>query len=59
VAPAAATVVSCLEPVFATAWSIVFRTESLTLVTLGGGALVIGAILLLTRGGGPAAQPAA
>jgi drug/metabolite transporter (DMT)-like permease len=59
VAPAAATVVYCLEPVFATAWSIVFRTESLTLVTLGGGALVIGAILLLTRGGGPAAQPAA
>jgi drug/metabolite transporter (DMT)-like permease len=49
VSPAVASVVYCLEPVFATAWSIVLGTESMTWLTLGGGGLVVLAMVRLAR----------
>jgi drug/metabolite transporter (DMT)-like permease len=49
VSPAVASVVYCMEPVFATMWSVFFRTESLTLLTFLGGGLVILAMLRLVR----------
>jgi drug/metabolite transporter (DMT)-like permease len=45
--PAVASVVYCLEPVFATAWSVVLGTEAITRLTLGGGGLVILAMIRL------------
>jgi drug/metabolite transporter (DMT)-like permease len=49
VSPAVASVVYCLEPVFATAWSVVLGTESLTWLTLTGGGLVVVAMVRLAR----------
>jgi len=59
VSPAVASVVYCLEPVFATAWSVVLGTESLTWLTLAGGGLVVLAMIRLARAVGersPAAR---
>jgi drug/metabolite transporter (DMT)-like permease len=50
VSPAVASVVYCLEPVFATTWSVILGTESITWLTLTGGALVIVAMVRLGRG---------
>lgn len=50
IAPAIATVVYCLEPVFGTMFSVVLRAESLTLATLAGGAIIIGAVVVIARG---------
>jgi drug/metabolite transporter (DMT)-like permease len=47
VSPAVASVVYCMEPVFATMWSVLFGTESMTLLTLCGGGLVVLAMLRL------------
>jgi drug/metabolite transporter (DMT)-like permease len=47
VSPAVASVVYCLEPVFATAWSVVIGTEAITSLTLGGGGLVVLAMVRL------------
>jgi drug/metabolite transporter (DMT)-like permease len=52
VSPAVASVVYCLEPVFATAWSVVLGTESITWLTLTGGGLVILAMVRLARAQG-------
>ena len=49
VAPATATVIYCLEPVFAMLFSLAFRTESLTLTTVAGGAMVLIAVLVVAR----------
>jgi drug/metabolite transporter (DMT)-like permease len=49
VSPAAAAVIYCMEPVFATAWSVVLGTESLTWLTLAGGGLVVLAMVRLAR----------
>jgi drug/metabolite transporter (DMT)-like permease len=49
VSPAVASVIYCLEPVFATVWSVVLGTESLTWLTLAGGGLVILAMVRLAR----------
>jgi drug/metabolite transporter (DMT)-like permease len=49
VSPAVASVVYCMEPVFATMWSVLFRTESMTMLTFVGGGLVILAMLRLAR----------
>jgi drug/metabolite transporter (DMT)-like permease len=49
VSPAVASVVYCMEPVFATMWSVFFRTESMTLLTFVGGGLVILAMVRLAR----------
>lgn len=49
VSPAVASVVYCMEPVFATMWSVFFRTESITMLTFAGGGLVILAMLRLAR----------
>jgi drug/metabolite transporter (DMT)-like permease len=60
VSPAVASVVYCLEPVFATAWSVVLGTESLTWLTLGGGGLVVAAMVMVARAVGrqsPDVQP--
>lgn len=48
--PATATVVYCLEPVFGTAFSVAFGTESLTHATLAGGAVIVAAVLTVARG---------
>jgi drug/metabolite transporter (DMT)-like permease len=47
VSPATACVIYCLEPVFATLWSAGFRTEQLTAITVVGGAVILGAVLLV------------
>lgn len=49
IAPAAATVVYCLEPVFATAYSGVLGAEAITLFTLAGGGIILLAVLLIAR----------
>lgn len=49
VSPAVASVVYCLEPVFATAWSVVLGTEAITWLTLTGGGLVVLAMMRLAR----------
>jgi drug/metabolite transporter (DMT)-like permease len=49
IAPATAAVVYCLEPVFGTLFSVAFGTELLTGVTLVGGAIILGAVLLIAR----------
>lgn len=50
VAPATAAVIYCLEPPFATAFSVLFRTESVTRWTAAGGITVLVAVLIVTRG---------
>lgn len=54
ISPSAASVIYCLEPVFATVWSVAIGTESLTAITVLGGAVVLFAVLLVVRFG---AQP--
>lgn len=49
IAPAAATVIYCLEPVFATIFSAALGAETLTLTTLLGGAIVLSAVFLVAR----------
>ncbi|MGE5608395.1 MAG: DMT family transporter [Bacillota bacterium] len=46
VSAATASVIYCLEPVFATLWSCGFRTEKLTSVTSAGGAVILVATLI-------------
>src|SRR5437773_870899 len=50
VSPAMASVVYCLEPVFATLFSVLFGMEALTVMTIGGGAVILGAVLIVARG---------
>ena len=57
--PATATVVYCLEPVFGTAFSVAFRTESLTPATVLGGAVIVAAVLTVARGPRTSAAAAA
>lgn len=57
-APATASVVYCLEPVFALAFSVLFQTERLTLATGLGGASILAAVLLAARQEEPAAASA-
>lgn len=59
IAPATATVVYCLEPVFGTIFSVFFGTESLTASTVLGGAIILSAVLLIARGPRPVAAAAA
>ena len=49
IAPATAAVVYALEPVFGTLFSIIFHTEVLTKVTLGGGVVILVAVLIVAR----------
>ena len=49
IAPAKACVVYCLEPVFATLFSVLFQTERLTAATVLGGAVILAAVLLVAR----------
>lgn len=49
IAPAQACVVYCLEPVFATLFSMLFQTERLTYTTVLGGAVILAAVLLVTK----------
>ena len=49
VSPATASVVYCAEPVFATAFSVMFATEKLTGVTVLGGVVVLLAVLIVAR----------
>jgi drug/metabolite transporter (DMT)-like permease len=47
--PATASVIYCLEPVFATLFSVLFGTEFLTATTLAGGAMILLGVLVVTR----------
>jgi drug/metabolite transporter (DMT)-like permease len=47
--PAMACVVYCLEPVFATLFSVLFKTEKLTGTTMLGGMVILVAVLLVAR----------
>ena len=58
IAPATATVVYCLEPVFGTIFSILFGTETLIPSTVLGGAIILAAVVLVARGPGPVAAAA-
>jgi drug/metabolite transporter (DMT)-like permease len=49
VSPATASVVYCLEPLFATTFSVVLGTERLAAATVCGGAIILGAVLMATR----------
>lgn len=49
ISPATAAVVYCLEPLFGTLFSVVFRTERLTPITLAGGAIILVAVLTIVR----------
>jgi drug/metabolite transporter (DMT)-like permease len=49
IAPATATVVYCLEPVFGTVFSVMFGTESLTASTIVGGAIILCAVLTISQ----------
>jgi len=49
IAPATAAVVYALEPVFGTLFSIIFRTEVLTGITLAGGIVILIAVLIVAR----------
>lgn len=62
ISPAAASVVYCLEPLFATLFSVLFRTEGLRAATFAGGALISAAVLIAARAAaeravGPASVP--
>lgn len=56
-APAIATVVYCLEPVFSTFFSVLMGAESLTAATLAGGGVIILAVLLIARNPATTALP--
>jgi drug/metabolite transporter (DMT)-like permease len=47
ISPAAASVIYCLEPFFAAVFSVLFRTEDLTLITIVGGTMVLAATVLV------------
>ena len=47
--PAIASVIYCLEPVFATAASVAVGTETLAAATLGGGTIILVAVLIVAR----------
>jgi drug/metabolite transporter (DMT)-like permease len=47
VSPAIASVVYCTEPLFSTLFSLLFATERLTLLTVAGGAVVVGSVLVV------------
>jgi len=49
ISPATASVVYCLEPVFATLFSVGFGVENLTLATISGGGVILTAVLLVAR----------
>ena len=49
VSPATAAVIYCSEPPFATMFSLIMGTERLTLLTVCGGAAVVGSVVLVTR----------
>jgi len=49
VTPAMASVIYCLEPVFATLFSILLQTESFSGAIALGGVLIVSAVLLVTR----------
>ena len=53
IAPATATVVYCLEPVFGTIFSILFGTETLVPSTVLGGAIILAAVVMVARGPRP------
>lgn len=48
-APATASVIYCLEPVFALIFSVLFSAENLTVATAMGGASILAAVLLAAR----------
>jgi drug/metabolite transporter (DMT)-like permease len=50
VSPAIASVVYCTEPLFSTLFSVLFATERLTMMTIAGGAVVIGSVLMVAKG---------
>ena len=47
--PATASVIYCLEPVFATLFSLAFQTETITAFTGLGGAMILLAVLIVAR----------
>ena len=49
ISAATASVVYCLEPVFATTFSVVLQQEVLTPITLVGGAVILAAVLIVAR----------
>lgn len=49
IAPAAATVIYCLEPVFTTMYSGALGAEAITGLTLGGGSIILVAVLLIAK----------
>jgi len=51
ISAAMASVVYCLEPLFATLFSVLFGAEHLTLATFLGGGIILGAVLLVARKG--------
>lgn len=53
VSPATASVVYCSEPLFALLFSVLLGTEHLTMLTLAGGAAVVGAVLVVAIRTGP------
>lgn len=54
VSPAAAAVIYCLEPVFATAFSVALGSERLVWPTVVGGAAILAAVLVVALRRGPA-----
>lgn len=59
IAPATASVLYCLEPIFALLFAVLFKAEVLTLQTTIGGAIILGAVLLAVKQDAQATQPAA
>jgi drug/metabolite transporter (DMT)-like permease len=53
VSPAVASVVYCTEPLFATTFSIAFRTEKLAGMTIAGGLVVLGSVLIVALAPSP------
>jgi len=49
IAPATASVVYCLEPVFGTLFSVAFGTERLSAITIIGGSIILVAVLIVAR----------
>jgi drug/metabolite transporter (DMT)-like permease len=54
VSPATASVVYCLEPLFGTLFSVAFRTEQLSQITLLGGSIILIAVIIVARSTPPA-----
>lgn len=51
VSPATASVIYCTEPLFGTAFSLMFATERLTVLTVAGGAAVLASVLVVAMAG--------